>query len=377
MSEINLEALIAKKSASASSQAAAAPAPAEQLSDDFSPEDLAKIEAIKNSIDITDSNAASSFAASAQADIANFSNSILSNIRNKDSGHVGVLLNSLIDNVNSFDPSPSFLDKIPLLNSIRSHSSRLLNSFQKISTQIDKISSALANSKLKLLEDIASLDILYQKNLLYFHQLKLFIHAGELKLKELREVSLPSLQAQVQLSSNPIAPQILADFSSSIDRFDRKLHDLKLSLSISIQSAPQIRLIQNNDRLLVDRLDAALLHTIPLWKNQFIIAIGLANQQNVLHLHNAVTDSTNSLLQQNAALLKQNSIDAAKAANRSIVDIDTLNKVNQDLIETIQETLKINQDAQAARLDAENQIANIQSNIKAALLQASNRHAKS
>lgn len=237
MSEINLEALIAKKSASASSQAAAAPAPAEQLSDDFSPEDLAKIEAIKNSIDITDSNAASSFAASAQADIANFSNSILSNIRNKDSGHVGVLLNSLIDNVNSFDPSPSFLDKIPLLNSIRSHSSRLLNSFQKISTQIDKISSALANSKLKLLEDIASLDILYQKNLLYFHQLKLFIHAGELKLKELREVSLPSLQAQVQLSSNPIAPQILADFSSSIDRFDRKLHDLKLSLSISIQSA--------------------------------------------------------------------------------------------------------------------------------------------
>lgn len=377
MSEINLEALIAKKSASASSPAAAAPAPSEQLSDDFSPDDLAKIEQIKNSIDITDSNAASSFAASAQADIANFSNSILSNIRNKDSAHVGLLLNNLINHVNSFDPNPSFLDKIPFLSSIRSHSSRLLYSFQKISTQIDKISSALSNSKLKLLEDIATLDILFQKNLLFFHQLKLFIRAGDLKLKELREVSLPSLQAQVNSSNDPLAPQILADFSNSIDRFDRKLHDLKLSLTISIQTAPQIRLIQNNDRLLVDRLDAALLHTIPLWKNQFIIAIGLANQQNVLNLHNAVTDSTNSLLQQNAALLKQNSIDAAKAANRSIVDIDTLNKVNQDLIETIQETLKINQDAQAARLDAENQIANIQSNIKAALLQASNRHAKS
>lgn len=376
MPDINLNDLIAAKSSSAPSPSIddTAVVPAETDKPNFSPEDLQKINQIKDSINLLDSSTHISFGSAAQKNLADFSNSILAKVRSKDSGDVGNLLNDLVSKVNGFNPqdSSSFFSKIPLLGSLIDKSQSLLQSFQKLSTQVDKISNALENSKIQLMEDVAVFDNLYQKNLDYFHQLQLYIAAGELKISELRSTTLPNLQAQAKSSNDPMAVQVVSDFEQSINRFEQKVHDLKISKTIAIQTAPQIRLIQNNDKLLIDRVQAAIFHTIPLWKNQIVIALGLSKQNAVLQLNKAVSDSTNQLLLRNSQLLKQNSIETAKEAQRSIVDVDTLKKVNQDLISTIEETIKIQNDARAKRLNAENELLAIESNLKAALLRNAN-----
>ena len=340
----------------------------------LSPEEMRKVQSIKDSINLLDSSTPLSFGASAQKDIAEFSNSVLSKVRTKDSGEVGVLLNDLVSKVKGFEPSEgkSFVSKIPFLGALVDKGNNLIQGFEKLSTQVDKISAALERSKIQLMEDVVLYDNLYQKNLDYFKDLELYIRAGEEKLVELREVTLPKLKAQANAKNDPMAVQLVSDFEQSVDRFEKKVHDLKLSKTIAIQSAPQIRLIQNNDKLLIDRVQAAIFHTIPLWKNQMVIALGLSRQQQVIQLQRAVSDTTNQLLQRNAQMLKQNTIETAKENERSIVDIDTLKKVNQDLISTIEETLKIQQEGRQKRAAAEKELVAIESNLKNTLLKNAN-----
>ena len=224
-----------------------------------------------------------------------------------------------------------------------------------------------------MMKYIVMFDNLYDPNLVHFKMLQLYIKAGEEKIEEMKTVTLPRLRQEAATSTNPMAVQVVNDFESSVERFEKKVHDLKISKTIAIQTAPQIRLIQNNDKTLVDRVQSAVYNTIPLWKNQMVIALGLARQQKVLQVQRAVNDATNDLLKKNAEMLKQNTIETAKENERSIVDIETVRKVNDDLISTIEETVKIQQEGRAKRQAAEQELVQIEERLKQTLLQHSNR----
>ena len=216
-------------------------------------------------------------------------------------------------------------------------------------------------------------DRLFNQNLEYFKLLQLYIKAGEEKIGELRQSTLPKLRQEAAASQNPMAVQAVSDFENTIDRFEKKIYDLKISKTLAIQTAPQVRLIQNNDKVLIDRIQSAIYNTIPLWKNQMVIALGLARQQNVLQTQRAVNDMTNDLLKKNAEMLKQNSLETAKENERGIVDIETVRKVNDDLIATIEGTLKIQQEGRQRRQSAEQELRQIEEKLKQTLLIAAKR----
>ncbi|MBQ7494001.1 MAG: toxic anion resistance protein [Selenomonadaceae bacterium] len=383
MADINLNDLMAKKKASASSEQAIVPVePAKEIAkvtqqiETLTPEEKAKVQSIKDSIDLTDSSTPLSFGAPAQKEIAQFSDSILAKVRSKDSGEVGTLLNDLVSKVRGFDvtkKNDSFLSNLPIIGSLVNKADDMMQGYEKLSTQVEKIQAGLENSKVKMMEDVVMFDTLYQKNLDYFKNLQLYIRAGEEKLDEMRTITLPKLRMQASESGDPMAVQVVNDFEQSVDRFEKKIHDLKLSKTLAIQTAPQIRLIQNNDRVLIDRVQSAIYHTIPLWKNQMVIALGLTRQKEVIEMQRAVSDATNDLLRRNAEMLKQNSIDTAKANERGIVDIDTVKKVNEDLISTIEETLRIQHEGRQKRQAAEKELVAIEGRLKDALLKNANR----
>jgi uncharacterized protein YaaN involved in tellurite resistance len=383
MADINLNDLLAQKKASAEQSQAVTPVePAKEIEkvtqqvETLTPAELEKVQSIKDSINFMDSSMPLSFGAPAQKEIAQFSDSILSKVRSKDSGEVGVLLNDLVGKVKGFDvtkKSGSFLSKVPIIGSLVNKANDVMQGYEKLSTQVEKIQSGLENSKTKMMEDVVMFDTLYQKNLEYFKDLQLYIRAGEEKLEEMRTVTLPKLREQASASGDPMAVQVVSDFEQSVDRFEKKIHDLKLSKTLAIQTAPQIRLIQNNDRVLIDRVQSAIYHTIPLWKNQMVIALGLTRQKEVIELQRAVTDATNDLLRRNAEMLKQNSIDTAKANERGIVDIETVKKVNEDLISTIEETLRIQHEGRQKRQAAEKELVAIEGRLKEALLKNATR----
>ena len=341
----------------------------------LTPAERQKVQAIKDGINLMDSSTPLTFGAPAQKEIAQFSDAILSKVRTKDSGEVGDLLNNLVAKVKGFDvgEKKSFVSKIPILGALVDKGENLMQGYEKLSTQVEKISRGLENSKVKLMEDVVMFDTLYEKNLGYFKELQLYIRAGEEKLEEMRTVTLPKLKAQAAAKNDPMAVQVVADFEQSVDRFEKKVHDLKLSKTIAIQTAPQIRLIQNNDKVLIDRVQSAIYHTIPLWKNQMVIALGLTRQQEVIQMQRAVADATNDLLRRNAEMLKQNTIDTARENERGIVDIETVKKVNEDLISTIEETVKIQQEGRQKRAAAEKELVAIEGKLKDALLRNSNR----
>ena len=383
MADINLNDLLAQKKASAEQSQAVTPVePAKEIEkvtqqvETLTPAELAKVQSIKDGINFMDSSMPLSYGAPAQKEIAQFSDSILAKVRSKDSGEVGVLLNDLVGKVKGFDTtkkSGGFLSKVPIIGSLVSKADDIMQGYEKLSTQVEKIQSGLENSKTKMMEDVVMFDTLYQKNLEYFKDLQLYIRAGEEKLDEMRTVTLPKLREQASASGDPMAVQVVSDFEQSVDRFEKKIHDLKLSKTLAIQTAPQIRLIQNNDRVLIDRVQSAIYHTIPLWKNQMVIALGLTRQKEVIELQRAVSDATNDLLRRNAEMLKQNSIDTAKANERGIVDIDTVKKVNEDLISTIEETLRIQNEGRQKRQAAERELVAIEGRLKDALLKNANR----
>jgi len=375
MAEINLEDLLSKRTQQ-NMEAAPEIEPEKELAriaqavEELTPTERAEVEKIKDELDLTDSAAIIDFGTAAQKNIADFSDSILSNVRAKDSGYVGDLLGELLANVKGFEPKTAdggFLKKLPLVGSLVGKAETMMQGYEKVSVQVEKVKTSLQKARMLMMKDVTMLDGLFAKNLEYFKMLELYIRAGEEKMQEMREVTLPKLRAQAAASSDPMAAQVVSDFESAVERFEKKVHDLKISKTISIQTAPQIRLIQNNDKVLIDRVQSAIYNAIPLWKNQMVIALGLANQKKVLEMQHSVNEMTNDLLKKNAEMLKVGTIETAKENERSIVDIETVRKVNDDLVTTIEETLKIQQEGRAKRRAAEAELVELEGRLKKAL----------
>ena len=375
MAEINLEDILEKRVQQAEdSSPNLVPEKAvgriAQTVEELTPAERAEVDKIKEGLDLTDSAAIIDFGTTAQKNIADFSDSILSNVRTKDSGYVGELLGELLTNVKSFEPKSSeggFLKKLPLVGSLVGKAQTVMQGYEKVSVQVEKVKTSLQKARMLMMKDVSMLDSLFTKNLEYFKTLELYIRAGEEKLQEMREVTLPKLRAQAAASSDPMAAQVVSDFESAVERFEKKVHDLKISKTISIQTAPQIRLIQNNDKVLIDRVQSAIYNAIPLWKNQMVIALGLTNQRKVLSMQHSVNEMTNDLLKKNAEMLKVGTIETTKENERSIVDIETVRKVNDDLVTTIETTLKIQQEGREKRRAAEAELVALEGRLKKAL----------
>ena len=340
----------------------------------MTPEEKRQVAEIRDNIDVTDSTGIVSFGAPAQQKLAQFSENVLREVRSKDSGEVGQLLQTLMSDVRTYEDSQKerengFLHKLPLIGKLMNKAQSVKDGYDKLSTQVDEVEAGLEQARLKMMKDIALFDHLFAENLSYFKNLQLYIAAGEQKLHELQTETLPRLRTQAAQSDNPMAAQVVADYEQSVNRFEKKVHDLKISKTIAIQTAPQIRLLQNNDKELIDRVQTAIYNTIPLWKNQLVIALGLASQREVLRLNQAVSRTTNELLRRNAEMLRQNTAETAQENERSIVDIETVAKVNEELIATLEDTVKIQDEGRAKRQAAEQELANIEDRLRGALLE--------
>lgn len=375
MAEINLKDLLNKRTHQPEEKMLVATQKKElehitQTVEELTPAERAEVEKIKEGIDLTNSAAIIDFGTAAQKNIADFSDNILCNVRAKDSGYVGELLGELLTNVKGFEPESSgrgFLKKLPLVGHLVGKVETVMQGYEKVSVQVEKVKTSLQKARMLMMKDVMTLDTLFAKNLEYFKTLELYIRAGEEKMQEMREVTPPKLRTQAAASSDPMAAQVVSDFESFVERFEKKVHDLKISKTISIQTAPQIRLIQHNDKVLIDRVQSAIYNSIPLWKNQMVIALGLANQKKVLEVQHSVNEMTNDLLRKNAEMLKIGTIETAKESERSIVDIETVRKVNDDLVTTIEETLKIQQEGRAKRRAAEAELVELEGRLKKAL----------
>lgn len=332
-------------------------------------EDQQKMTEIKEATNLFDSQTVATYGVAAQRQLSDFSSHVLSQVKTKDTGPVGTALVNLSVAVQSMEvdslDQDDFWSFLPWKNTMK----KFLGRYQTVESQLAKIETQLDQATNMLLKDIGIFDALYQRNLDYFQQLNLYIEAGEEILTEARDSTLPQLRQNAEISQDPMKMQEVRDLEESIHRFEQKVHNLKLSRTICLQTAPQIRLIQNNDKLLMDKVQTAVMHTLPLWKNQIVIAISLHNQKQVLEVNKKITDATNDLLRQNAALLKDNSINIARETQRGIVDIDALKQVNQDLLTTIQETMEIQQKGRAARQQAEEELKAIEGEIGNAILQ--------
>ena len=372
MSEITLSDLIKTSSAAAEVPSETTP---EEISAQISvltPEERRQADEIREQIDVRDSQMVMQFGAGARQNIADFSENILKNIRAKDSGYVGALMTDLVTNVEKldFDSLEKGNGILGLFQKLEAKVKRFLAQYEKLELQVDRIEGKLEEARMEMLKDIGILDSLYEKNLNYFRQLQVYITAGQEKLDELREKTIPSLRAEAEKSGDPMHAQLVRDFEDLVNQFEKKLYDLKTSKTLAIQTAPQIRLIQNNDKLLADKIQTAIQETIPLWKSQMVMALGLYRQQEALRLQRNVTETTNAMLLKNSEKLKQNTLDVAKESERGIVDIETLKKANQNLISTINEAVRIQKEGHEKRAAAEQELLKIESEIRRTLIGA-------
>lgn len=339
----------------------------------LSPEDLQKAKDIAATIKVDDAQTVIQYGIGAQSKLSGFADTILTEVRAKDTGYVGGILTDLVlkvkdIGVGNLSGEKSFLENIPVLNLFINTVRKFIAKYEKMSVQIEQVIAELDKSRMNLLKDITLLDNLFAKNSEYLKELDLYIAAGQLKLDELRAGQLVELQKKAEETKDPLDAQKLNDFLQFLNRFEKKLHDLKLSRMIALQTGPQIRLIQNNNQALVEKIQSSILNTIPLWKNQIIIAISLFRQKKALEVQKSVTDTTNELLAKNSEMLKTGSLEIAKEAERGIIEIDTLKKVNADLISTIEETLKIQADGRAQRAAAEQELVKMEGELKAKLV---------
>ena len=333
-----------------------------------------RVQEIIQDINVEDSQFVLQYGVGAQSQIASFADNVLNEVKAKDSGFVGDVLSDLMIKVKEIDvdgvSGKSFMSKIPLLGGLVDSSKKFAARYQKLGTEIEKIVEELDKSRMQLLKDVTLLDYMFEKNLEYLGNLNYYIIAGTLKLKELNEEIVPAMQQKVQNTNDPVEAQRLNDLLQLVNRFEKKIHDLKLSRMIALQTAPQIRLIQNNNQVLVEKIQSSILNTIPLWKNQIVIALSLYRQKRALEVQREVTETTNDLLRRNSEMLKESTIGIARENERGIVDIETLKKVNGDLISTIEETLKIQQEGRDKRKQAELELANIEKELKDKLIGA-------
>ena len=279
---------------------------------------------------------------------------------------------NLVGEIKSFDSdiagdNKSFLGK--LFNNAKKQVDTWVAKYSKIETNIDGIEKQLENHRLQMLKDIAIFDTMYEKNLEYFKEISLYIIAGEKKLEELRNVELPKLRAQAQESGEQLDAQKVQDLENTINRFEKKIYDLKTTRIISIQMAPQIRLLQNNEAELVEKIQGSITNTIPLWKNQIVLALGINNAKQALGAQKAVTNLTNDMLKKNSEILKQGSIEIAEESERAIVDVETLQKTNRDIIETLDKVIEIHETGRAKRQEAEVELQNIEKELKEKMIE--------
>ena len=303
--------------------------------------------------------------------MADFSDAALANVRTQDLGEVGDLITSVVGELQGFDAD----EEKGFLGFFRKQANKLenmKNKYAKAEVNVEKIGNALQQHQVRLLKDSALLDKMYEQNLAYFKELTMYILAGKKKLQEVREGKLKELEATAQRTGLAEDAQAARDLSDKCNRFEKKIHDLELTRMISIQTAPQIRMIQNNDNVMVEKIQTTLVNTIPLWKNQMVLALGIAHSTEAAQAQRQVNDVTNALLKQNAEKLHMASVETAKEAERGIVDIETLKKTNAELIQTLDDVMKIQADGRAKRLAAEAEMEKMENDLKVKLLQIRN-----
>ena len=322
-----------------------------------------------NKVDVTNPDHVLLFGADAQKKIADFSQTALDAVKTQETGEVGNMLVNLVAELKGFKKDteePKGLAK--LFGKAEDKIVRMQARYNKVSVNVENIASSLEGYQAQLLKDVAMFDRLYDQNSDYFHQLTLYIIAGDKKLKQIRENELKELMEKAAASGDAMDAQKANDLAAQCDRFEKKLYDLKLTRQVAIQMAPQIRLLQNNDSLLVERIQSTLSNTLPLWKSQMVLALGMHHSQEALKAQTAVTDMTNELLKQNAQALKVGTIQTAKEAERGIIAIETLIQTNQDLIDTINEVMEIQSQGHAKRIEAEKTLYTMEAELKKKLL---------
>ncbi len=339
----------------------------------LSPEEQKQVDEFARKIDITDSSLVMQYGSGAQKNIADFSSTALESVRTKDLGAIGDSLAQLVGELRGFNEEA---DKKGFLGIFRSSARKLDNlraRYAKTESNVERITDALDNHRIALLKDIAMLDKMYDLNLAYFKELTMYILAGKKKLAEVRSVDIPQLEARARASGLPEDAQAVNDMTGMADRFEKCLYDLELTRNISIQTAPQIRLIQNNDALMSQKIQTSLVNTIPLWKQQMVLALSLEHSRQAMEAQRAVTDLTNEMLLRNAETLKTGTVETAKESERGVVEIETLQKTNQSLIETIDELIAIQNDGHAKRAAAELELGRLENDLKATLLEMRSR----
>ncbi len=339
--------------------------------DELSESEKKAVDEFITKINVMDQNIVLQYGAKAQNKISAFSDTVLEDVKTKDIGDTGDLLASLVGEIKSFNSSIGTSKKgiFKLFNSAKKEISTIIAKYNKIEKNVDAIESNLEKNKVTLLKDITLFDTMYDKNLEYFKEISLYIIAGERKLEELKNKTLPEAKAKFEETHDQLDAQKIQDLENQINRFEKKIYDLKTTRIISIQMAPQIRLLQNNDAELVEKIQSSITNTIPLWKNQMVLALGISNSKKALESQQAVSNLTNEMLKKNSETLKQGSIEVAKEAEKAIIDIETLKKTNQDLIETIDSVIKIHEEGHAKRMEAEAELENIEKELKSKLIE--------
>ena len=352
-------------------QAAPAQEKAPRLDDSqLTPAERQAIDEFERQLDVSNPDHVLLFGADAQKKIADFSDAALEAVKTQDTGEVGEMLVNLVTELKGFESDaeePKGLRR--LFYNANAHMEGMKARYTKVSGNVENIAASLEQYQVQLLKDVAMFNRLYQHNADYFRQLTLYIIAGDEKLEQVREGELKALLDKAEASGDAMDAQKANDLAAQCDRFEKKLHDLKLTRQVSMQMAPQIRLLQNNDSLLVERIQSTLGNTLPLWKSQMVLALGLHHSQQALKAQQAVTDMTNELLRKNAETLKMGTIETAKEAERGIVDIETLVQTNQSLIDTINEVMKIQSEGHAKRIEAEKTLYQMENELKRQLLQ--------
>ena len=339
----------------------------------LSPEEQKMVNDFAEKIDITNSQMVLQYGAASQKKLSDFSETALSRVKTKDMGETGELITNLISELQGFDAATEqpkgifgFFKKTS--NSIE----QLKTRYDSADKNVERIKAQLEDHQVTLMKDIAMLDKMYEMNLVYFKELTMYILAGKKKLAEVRANELPALIEKAKKSGLPEDAQAAKDLDDMCTRFEKKLYDLELTRNISVQMSPQIRLIQSNDTMMAEKIQTTIVNTIPLWKNQMVLALGIAHSQQAMQAERAVTDATNELLKKNAATLKQGTIEIAKESERGIVDIETLQQTNKQLIETLDELNKIRADGKAKRANAEQELGRIEGELRQKMLEINN-----
>ena len=335
----------------------------------FSEEERQMIDAFSKQIDITDANLVFSYGAAAQQNISQFSDAALKNVRTKELGEVGDAIADLVTELRGFDADEEESKGLfGFFKKQRDNVSTMKAKFDETEINVNKIVEALEGHQVQLLKDIAMLDRLYDQNLTYFKELSMYIVAGKKRLEEFRANEMKAAFDKAEASGLPEDAQAAKDLSDKADRFEKKLYDLELTRNISIQMAPQIRMIQSSNQLMAEKIQTSIVNTIPLWKNQMVMALGIAHTQKAMEAQRSVTDLTNELLRKNAEKLHMASVETAREAERGIIDIETLKHTNKMLIDTMDEVLNIQQTGREKRRAAEQELATIENELRQKLL---------